>query len=82
LFLLDLLVRDLPGGFAVSEFHLLLDGLLACGGEFEELVHDEGCGDASGGSGDDAAKNGWLFGSHIYLVSRSRTFDAVSRSNV
>jgi hypothetical protein len=69
LFLLDLFVRDLPWGFALRKFHLLFDGLLASGGEFEELIHDEGCGDASGGSGDDAAKDGGLFGSHIYLVS-------------
>ena len=67
LFLLGLLVRDLPRGFALSEFHLLFDGLLACGGELEELIHDEGCGDAGGGSGDDAAKDGGSFGSHISL---------------
>jgi hypothetical protein len=53
---------------AFSKFHLLFDGFLASGGELEELIHDEGCGDAGGGSGDDAAKDGWLFGSHIYLV--------------
>ena len=68
LLLLNLFVGDLPGGFALSEFDLLFYGLLACGGELEELIHDEGCGDAGGSSGDDAAKDGGTFGSHIHLV--------------
>jgi hypothetical protein len=73
LFLLDLLVCDLPWGLSLSEFHLLFDGLLACGGELEELIHDEGCGDAGGGAGDDASKDGWLPGSHIHLMFKIKT---------
>src|SRR5580693_4051241 len=76
LFLLDLFVSDLPGGFALTKLHLFFYGLLACGGELEELIHDKGCGDAGGGSGDDAAKDGWLSGSHIFTsCSRPETFD-------
>ena len=82
LFLLDLLVCDLPGGLALSEFHLLFDGLLTCGGEFEELIHDEGCGDAGSGAGDDASEDGRSFGSHSHLVFKIKRFDAVYRSNV
>jgi hypothetical protein len=51
---------------------LLFYGLLACGGELEELIHDESCGYAGGGSGDDSAKDGWLFDSHIHLVFKVR----------
>lgn len=72
LFLLDLFVCDLPGGLTLSELYSFFDGLLACGGELEELIHDEGCGDAGGGSGDDAAKDGWSFGSHIRLVFKDQ----------
>jgi hypothetical protein len=67
-------MRDLPGGFALSELPLFFDGLLACGGELEELIHDEGCGYASGCADDDASEDGWLFGSHSYLTSDQERF--------
>lgn len=72
LFVVDLFVRDLPGGLALSEFHLFFDGFLVCRGELEELIHDEGCGNAGSGAAEDAAKDGWSFGSHIHLVFKDQ----------
>jgi hypothetical protein len=65
---LGLLVCDSQGGLTLGEFHLLFEIFLACGGELEELVHNEGCGYTGGRTCDEASKNGWSLCPHIHLV--------------
>jgi len=62
LLLLGLLVGDLPRGLAVGELLVFVDGFCAGVRELLELIHDEGGGDAGGGSDEEAAKQVGLSG--------------------